>query len=122
VFDVRRFTALDMYGSAGTRRRRQVIRAEFLIGCPALLVLGALSLLNGQLLVGGWFLGVGVNYVPLAVYSVILFPPGRLEAELAAVGDVRAQLIRAGAVQALLLVPFLVAAAAAAQHHTRHRR
>lgn len=119
---MRRFTALDMYGSAGTRRRRQVIRAEFLIGCPALLVLGALSLLNGQLLVGGWFLGVGVNYVPLAVYSVILFPPGRLEAELAAVGDVRAQLIRAGAVQALLLVPFLVAAAAAAQHHTRHRR
>jgi hypothetical protein len=30
--DVRRLAAADMWGSAGTRRRRQLIRAEFIAG------------------------------------------------------------------------------------------
>lgn len=115
VFDVRRFTALDMFGTAGTLGRRRIIRAEFVIGCPAVFAVAVITLLNGHPLLGGWFLGVAVNYLPLAAHSVSLFPPGRLEAELAGVDDVRSQLRRAGAVQVLLLVPFLVALAAAVQ-------
>jgi hypothetical protein len=35
VFEVRRFTALDMFGTAGTLLRRRIIVAEFVLGCPA---------------------------------------------------------------------------------------
>lgn len=115
VFNVRRFTALDMFGTAGTLRRRRIIRAEFLIGCPVLVLVAVLTLHGGHPLLGGWLLGVAVNYLPLAAHSVSLFPPGRLEAELSTVPDVRGQLMRAGVVQVLLLVPFLVALAAAMQ-------
>lgn len=115
VFNVRRFTALDMFGTAGTLRRRRIIRAEFVIGCPAVLAVAVLTLLNGHPLLGGWFLSVAVNYLPLAAHSVSLFPPGRLEAELAGVDDVRSQLTRASAIQVLLFVPFLVGLTAAVQ-------
>jgi len=115
IFDVRRFTALDMFGTAGTLRRRRIIRAEFVVGCPAVFLLAVATLLAGHPLLGGWFLGVATNYLPLAAHAVNLFPPGRLETELAGVEDVRGQLMRAGAAQFLLLVPFLVGAAAAAQ-------
>ncbi len=115
VLDVRRFTALDMYGTAGTLRRRRIIRAEFVIGCPALFLVTVMTLRGGHPLLGGWLLGVAVNYLPLAAHSISLFPPGRLEAELSNVDDVRSQLMRAGVIQVLLLVPFLVALAAAVQ-------
>ena len=40
--DVRRLAAVDMHGIAGTSRRRQLIRAEFLAGaiCGAGLIMG----------------------------------------------------------------------------------
>ncbi len=47
AFNVRRFTALDMHGVAGTQRRRSIIRAEFVIGCPAVFLL-ATSILSGR--------------------------------------------------------------------------
>jgi hypothetical protein len=117
VSDVRRFTALDMFGTAGTLRRRQIIVAEFVVGCPAVFVLAALVLRTGPSLFGGWLLGVAFNYVPLAAHALSMFPPGRLEAELAGMDadDLRGQLSRAGVAQLLLLVPFLVALAATVQ-------
>lgn len=115
MFDVRRFTALDMFGTAGTARRRSIILAEFLVGCPLVFVVAGLVLRAGHPLLGGWFLGLAANYLPLAAYAVTLFPAGRLEAELAGVHDVRGQLMRAGVVQFLLFVPFLVAVVAAMQ-------
>lgn len=121
VLDVRRFTALDMHGTAGTLRRRRIIRAEFVIGCPIVFVFAVVTLHAGHPLLGGWVLGIAFNYLPLAAHSLSLFPPGRLEAELAGVEDVRGQLMRAGALQFLLLVPFLVALAAGVQLLTRGR-
>lgn len=115
VFDVRRFTALDMFGTAGTLRRRRIILVEFVVGCPALFIVAVITLLAGNPLLGGWFLGVATNYLPLAAHSVSLFPSGRLEAELADVEKVRDELRRAFAVQFLLFVPFLVGVVAAVQ-------
>lgn len=114
--NVRRFTGLDMFGTAGTARRRRIVLTEFVVGCPLLVLLAAVTLLAGHVPVGIWFLGVAQNYLPLAVYAVALFPPGALEAELAGV-DVRRQLMHAGLAQLLLLlvVPFLVALVAAVQ-------
>jgi len=120
VINVRRFTALDMHGTAGTHRRRRIIRAEFVIGCPAMFLLAVSVLIGGHLLFGTYILGIAANYLPLAVYSVALFRPGSLEAELTGVQDLRGQLKRAGAAQVLLLIPFVVAVAAGLQLLRRH--
>ncbi len=122
AFDVRRFTALDMHGTAGTQRRRRLIRAEFVIGCPAMFLLAVSVLSGGHLLFGAYILGVAANYLPLAVYSVALFRPGSLEAELTGVQDIRGRLKRAGAVQVWLLIPFVVALAAGVQLIRRQTR
>jgi hypothetical protein len=125
ALDVRRFTALDMYGTAGTRRRRRIILTEFVVGCPAVLLLAVAILRAGNLVFGAYALGVGLNYLPLALHGIDLFRPGRLETELAGVDDVRRQLMRAGLAQFLLFVPFLVASVAAVQlltHRARLRR
>ncbi|MEP6799682.1 MAG: hypothetical protein ABI890_16105 [Lapillicoccus sp.] len=122
VFDVRRFTALDMFGTGGTLRRRRIVRAEFVIGCPVLLILAVATLRAANDVLGVWFLGLGVNYLPLAVYAVSLFPPGRVEDELSTRDDLRSPLKSASAVQVLLLVPFLVGVAAAVQFLRRGAR
>jgi len=119
-FDVRRFAALDMYGTAGTSRQRRIVRAEFIVGTVGLFALAVVQLAHGGWLLGGWLTGAG--YLPLAVHAVHavdLWPPGRLEAELAGV-YVRAELRRYGWLQLLLLLPLVVAVVAAAQ--ARHRR
>jgi hypothetical protein len=76
-------TALDMFRTAGTVRRRRIILAEFVVGFPVVLAVAAVVLRAGHPLLGTWFLGLAVNYLPLAAHAVSLFPPGRLEAELA---------------------------------------
>ncbi len=114
VPDVRRFTALDMRGRSGSLRRRRVIRAEFDIGCVVALAFGAFLLARGVGFIGFWILGIGVNYIPLAVYSVVLFPGDRLDRELAGV-DLVAEGRRAGVAQLILIVPFVVGIIGAVQ-------
>lgn len=117
VFDVRRFTALDMFGRVGALWRRRIVVAEFVAGCLGVFVVAALVLRTGHSLVGGWLLGVAFNYLPLAAHALSLFPDGRLEAELAGLDtdDFPRELGRASVAQFLLVVPFLVALAAAVQ-------
>jgi len=118
-FDVRRFAALDMYGTAGTSRRRQIVRAEFIVGTVGLFALGAVQLAHGGWLLGGWLTGAG---------SELPSPCGARGGPVAAGtagsracrGDVRAELRRYGWLQLLLLLPLVVAVVAAAQ--ARHRR
>jgi hypothetical protein len=40
LVDVRRLAAIDMHGVAGTRRRRRLILAEFVIGAVGGLAIG----------------------------------------------------------------------------------
>jgi hypothetical protein len=108
---VRRLAALDMWGAAGTRRRRQLIRAEFVVGVIGCAGLGVLVLVTGSgwiVLLGVWLIGAGVNYVPLAVEAMRLSTPGALEQELDGL-NVRAELRRAGIHQLWIAVPFAVA-------------
>ena len=121
---VRRLAALDMWGTAGARRRRQLIRAEFVIGAVGCTVLGVLVLLAGGgwlSVLGVWLVGAGVNYVPLALHAQSLSRQGALEAELHNV-DLRRELRRAGVSQLWIAVPFAVAVAAVSQTRTRPRR
>ena len=71
-----------MYGTRGTRRRRQIILAEFVVGVLAMVAIGIWVLthtsdLGGRAL-GLWLIGAGLNYAPLAAYVVILSRPGAL--------------------------------------------
>ena len=113
----RRLAALDMWGTAGSLRRRHVIRAEFVIGALGCTALGVGLLITAstlvRALVGVWLVGAGVNYVPLALYAHALSRPGRLEPEIGS-GDVRPELRRAAVQQFWIAVPFAVFAAALA--------
>ena len=111
MLNVRRLAALDMWGSAGTMRRRRIIRAEFVLGVVGCTSLGLLAVVHGSgwwVVVGVWLIGAGVNYIPLALYAQALARPGALESELAGV-DVRRELRRAGLRQFWIAVPLAVA-------------
>jgi hypothetical protein len=110
-WSVRRFAALDLYGSSGTLRRRRIVLVEFVVGTAALLVLGAYTGSHGNRLWGVWLTGCGLSYGALAAHAATLFPKARVEAELAGV-DTAAELRRYGVAQLLLFVPGIVALAA----------
>jgi hypothetical protein len=65
IMNVRRMAALDLWGSAGGRRRRLVIRWEFVVGVFGCFALGALVLASTSssvwLLIGVWLVGAGSN-------------------------------------------------------------
>jgi len=107
---VRRLAALDMWGTAGSRRRRQLIRAEFFCGVIGCIGLGALALVTGSgwvTAVGLWLVGIGINYVPLALEAQSLSKPGALEDELRGV-ELRRELRHAGVQQLWIVVPLAV--------------
>jgi hypothetical protein len=115
-WSVRQLAAIDMYGAAGTLRRRRIILAEFIGASVALLALGgwiaaAGAGLGGRLL-GIWMIGAGLNYVPLAGHAIMLSRPGALQAELAGVDTAR-ELRRYSIVQLWIVVPLALVARAA---------
>jgi hypothetical protein len=70
LLNVRRLAALDLYGTTGSARRRRLIRAEFIIGAAGCTLLGALALMSGSgwaIVLGGWLVATGMNYLPLAI-------------------------------------------------------
>jgi hypothetical protein len=121
--DVRRLAALDMHGVAGTRLRRHLIRAEFIlstIGGLGLGIWGAVAGANaGWQAFGAWVGGVGVNYAALVWQTALLSRPGALQAELAGV-DVPRELRRYGLLQFWVVVPLLFAVLALGQDRVRN--
>jgi hypothetical protein len=111
-----------MYGLRGRPWRRRVILAEFVAGAVLCSALGLVALVSsggaGGRLLGAWLLGVGLNYVPLALHAVALSRPGALEAEVAGL-DVRRELRRYGAASLWLVVPLAVALLALTQARRR---
>jgi hypothetical protein len=112
-WNVRRFAALDMYGTTGSARRRRIVVVEFALGAVGMILLGVVLTVHGAWLWGLWLLGCGLGYGALAAHAVTLYPSHRLEAELDGV-DVVSELRRYSAAQLLLFVPGLVAVAAVA--------
>jgi hypothetical protein len=110
--DVRRLAAIDMWGTRGTVRRRRIILAEFLIGLPVMLTIGALLTWHaggpGTRLLGLWMLGAGLNYAPLAYHAIRLSRPGALDAALAGV-DTDRELRRYTLLQFWIFIPLSLA-------------
>ena len=122
--DVRRLAAVDMWGTAGSRRRRRLIRAEFVVGSLGCVLLGSLALASSAngvwLLIGVWLVGAGVNYIPLALYAQVLSRRAHSSPEMRDT-DLRRELRRAGVQQLWIAVPCAVAIAALAQERRRAR-
>jgi hypothetical protein len=108
AMNVRRLAAVDLYGLSGTRRRRRIILIEFWAGAIVMPVLGlwmlSSSATGGGLLLGGWLVGAGINYVPLTAYATALSRPGALDEEIGGHVDV-AELRRYGIWQLWIAVP-----------------
>jgi hypothetical protein len=111
--EIRRLAAVDMWGGHGTRRRRAIIVAEFVLGATVGTALGLLLAITASELVwrvlGAWIAGACLNYVPLALHAISLYPGRRLEAELSGV-DVRGELRYYTAAQLWIAVPLLFVA------------
>ncbi|HYW27438.1 MAG TPA: hypothetical protein VE953_24920 [Terriglobales bacterium] len=122
LVDVRRLAALDMHGLAGTRFRRRVILAEFIIGALGCIVLGVLVATRagslGWRVIGVGLVGVGVNYAVLALHAVSLSRSGALDAELAGL-DIESELRRHTLLQFWIAVPLLLVALAVSQFRGR---
>lgn len=108
--DVRRLAAVDMHGLYGTRLRRRLIIAEFLLAAAGGIAGGIfLLIMTGGApgaVVGLYAIGVGLNYVPLAAHALALRAPRRLRAELEGV-DVAAELRHYTATQFWVFVPLI---------------
>ena len=63
---------------------------------------------------GAWLIGMGANYLALALHAVLLSRPGALDAELAG-ADVRVELRHYGLAQLWVAIPLAVAVLALAQ-------
>src|SRR6516165_6396026 len=96
LIDVRRLAAIDMYGRHGSKRRRRLILAEFVLAAIDIPLLG-LTLVQAasvpRVFLGAYLIGVGLNFVPLGLHAISLSRAGRLGTELAGV-DVAAELRR----------------------------
>jgi hypothetical protein len=110
LLNVRRLAAIDMHGLSGSDQRKKIIEAEFWVGALGCLALGIASLALGHglgRLLGAWLIGVGLNYLPLALSARSLSKPGALDAELDGV-DIRAEAPKFGVRQLLIIVPLAV--------------
>jgi len=124
LIDVRRLAAIDMYGRHGSKRRRRLVLAEFVLAAIDIPLLGLTLVLAAssvpRVLLGAYLIGVGLNFVPLALHAISLSRAGRLGTELAGV-DVAAELRRYTAKQFLIGIPLLVMILGVAQFATGRR-
>jgi hypothetical protein len=108
---VRRLAAIDMYGRRGSTRRRRLILAEFVLAAIDVPLLGLAMALAASsalpVLLGAYLIGVGLNFVPLALHAISISQTSRLDAELADV-DVSAELKQHAARQLFIGIPMLV--------------
>jgi hypothetical protein len=111
LIDVRRLAAVDLYGRRGSKRRRRLVLAEFVLAAIDIPLLGVATLLAASsapwVLFGAYLTGIGLNYIPLALHAISLSRVGKLDAERAGV-DAGAELRRYAAKQFLIAVPLLV--------------
>jgi hypothetical protein len=122
LLDVRRLAAVDLHGRRGTKRRRRLILAEFVLAAIDIPLLGLDIMLAAssapQVLFGAYLTGIGLNYVPLALHGISLSRAGHLDAELAGAGA-GAELRRYAAKQFVLAIPLLVLILGAVQAVSR---
>jgi hypothetical protein len=123
--NVRRLAAIDMHGINGTRFRRRLILAEFVIGVVVLVPVGVWQAVSATGAGGRsfalWLIGIGLNYVPLSAYAIGMTRAGALAEELAGV-DPATELRRYTVLQLWVLVPLSLVVLSARQILARYAR
>ena len=108
-FSVRGLAAIDLHGARETVLHRRLVLAEFVAASILGLVVGGWTIARGGgagWLIGGALLGIGANYLALAIYAVELSRSGGVRAQVARLGDLpSAQRYYYGVAQIRLLVP-----------------
>ena len=122
MINLRKLVALDM-----VLHGKSFIIAEFAFGVLLPLILGLFSFRGTlfepfpttvQTALGLWLLGIGVNYVPLFIYAVLIARGGTVEQEG------RPEMLhvkRYSLQQFIIFVPFLVAVLALVQELRRQK-
>jgi hypothetical protein len=120
MIDLRKLVALDM-----VLHGKRFIIAEFAFGVLLPLILGLFSFRGTlfkpfpptvQTALGLWLLGIGVNYVPLLIYAILIARGGTIEAE----GRPEMPHVKRYSLQQFIIfVPFLVAILAVVQELRR---
>ena len=104
VINVRRLVALDI-----TLHGPRFITAEFGIGTPVILAVGISLILASQLILGTYLLLIGINYIPLFVYMVVIVRKGSAGLEIADYMSNDKHYVRKYSTQQLLLfLPLVV--------------
>lgn len=108
--DIRRLAAVDLYGVAGTRFRRSIITAEFIIGMVAGIAVGIAVLVSSDGLLwrlfGAYVATACSNYIPLTLHALSMARLRTLQPELAG-ADIGRELRTYSKRQFWLAVPFL---------------
>ena len=108
MINVRKLAAVDL-AFLGPR----LILPEFALGVFGPAAIGIVTLFRshsaGAVLLGGYFVALGINYIPLLLHAISLVRHGTARAEVADEAGDRTQLFRHYRRQSLwLLVPFVV--------------
>ena len=74
--NIRRLAAIDIYGTRLAKRRRRIIRAEFITGAVVMVAFGVWLAASSGRAVGFCIIGCGLNYALLAAYAIALGRPG----------------------------------------------
>jgi len=100
-----------MHGLGDSSSRRSFILLKFILGALLSLVLGVFVFITADSLFwtvfGLWLIGIGFNYVPLAIYAIGFTRPGALQRELAGV-DIPTELQRYAGLQTWVFLPFIL--------------
>jgi hypothetical protein len=123
MINIRKLAALDM-----VLHSTRFIVAEFTIGIVLPLFLGLISIRAGffgtalvawQVAFGVWLVSIAANYIPLAIYAVLIARGGTEKQE----GEPElAHAKRYGIQQVIILIPFLVVILALVQEGRRLKR
>jgi len=123
MIEIRKLAAVDM-AWLGSR----VILAEYAVGIALPLVLGFFSLRAGfygsspilwEGVLGFWLVSIGINYIPLFIYAVLIARAGTTRVEG---GPEIAHARRYGTQQVIILIPFMVVILALLQESHRSKK
>jgi hypothetical protein len=123
MINIRKLAAVDMAWLGA-----KIIIPEYVLGILGPFVLGVISIRSGLSIqtpiswvtvLGIWLVSIGVNYIPLFIYAVIIARAGTVKEEG---GPEIVNAKRYGVQQAMILVPFLVAIIAIVQEQSKRQK
>jgi hypothetical protein len=113
-----------MYGTGGRYWRRRLVLVEFVASAIGIVAIGVALFHTASsphvAALGVCCIGVGANYVPLALHAISLSPRGALETELAR-EDAHPELRGYAGKQLWLVIPFLLVVLAIRQYAVSER-